>query len=246
MVYNNNYCSIEDAWGNLVPKKKKKRSKDPICELYDMSTSSNYDELEMLQAANSIEFDRYNKAKYQKDRQASREKPKYVQIDATEDREYVPLYKQKSSEDSELDQQFASSMQGAQCSKTNIKMPDFESHFNPLTEQDDETRETFDAESEVDYKEFKHILDKNKPTPADVQEPYSDNEDDDEPPQRRPMRKIRDVDVNESFMDSIYNGKTTGKASSMAFLDLLLYIVSGMILIFVMEQFVKIGVMLQQ
>jgi hypothetical protein len=216
-----------------------------------MSANANYDELEMLQAANSIEFDRYNKAKYQKDRQASREKTKYVQIDATEDRDYVPLYKQKSSKDSELDQQFASSMQGAQCSRTNIKMPDFESHFNPLTEQDDEvgTREAFethDAESEIDYKEFKHILDKNKPSPQELHEPYSDNEDDDEPPQRRPMKKIRDVDVNESFMDSIYNNKTNGKSSSMAFLDLLLYIVSGIILIFVMEQFVKIGVMLQQ
>jgi hypothetical protein len=35
------------------------------------------------------------------------------------------------------------------------------------------------------------------------------------------------------------------KSSSFAFIDLLLYIVSGIILIFVMEQFVKIGLLLQ-
>lgn len=244
MVYNNNYCSIEDAWGNLtgpVPKekKKKKANKDPICELYDMSTNASYDELEMVRAANSLEFDHYNKARYQKDRQASREKPKYLQIDISPDEDHVPLYEQNMSDDMNLEKQFASSVQNAQCSKngSKVKLPDLESHFNPLTSDphDDDA-----SESEADYKEFKNILQKKK-----EEDPERNNDEEEEVPASRNGMPTRAV--NESFYeDGFYGTANKRKPSNMAILDLLLYIVSGMILIFVMEQFVKIGLMLQQ
>ena len=54
---------------------------------------------------------------------------------------------------------------------------------------------------------------------------------------RRQYAPVDDDDDIEEFEDS--------KTSRFAFIDLLLYIVSGIILIFVMEQFVKIGILLQ-
>lgn len=63
-------------------------------------------------------------------------------------------------------------------------------------------------------------------------------------PRRNPLNKkrgtyapIQDDDDVEDFEDNT--------SSRFAFIDLLLYIVSGIILIFVMEQFVKIGMLLQ-
>lgn len=243
MVYSNNYCSIEDAWGNLTgplskDKKKKKKVRDPICELYDMSANASYDELEVVNAANSIEFDKYNKSKYQRDRQAAREKPKYLQIDASSYDDHVPLYEQKVTDDMDLDKQFASSATNAQCSKSKIRMPDFESHFNPLTAEPNDD----DEESVADFKEFKHILNKKK------QEDFSEGEEEEEaaPPKGAEKKRM----VSESFTDDDYYGvpmrNSNAPQSNMAYLDLILYIVSGMILIFVMEQFVKIGLMLQQ
>lgn len=243
MVYNNNYCSIEDAWGNLTgplpskDKKKKKKSRDPICELYDMSANASYNDLDLVNASNSFEFEKYNKSRYQRDRQASREKSKFVQIDATADDDHVPLYEQNVSDDMDLEKQFATSLKNAQCSKSKIKMPDFESHFNPLTEEEHHDDAASDVESEEDYKEFKHILTKKK---KDV---VSDDEEEEHsaPPPRK--------SINEAFAEDSYYGVPMNKrdhGNNLAYLDLLLYIVSGIILIFVMEQFVKIGIMLQQ
>lgn len=253
MVYNNNYCSIEDAWGSLVmppsskpDKKKKKKVRDPICELYDMSTSGNYNELDMIRATNVMGYDRYNKSKYQKDRQGGREKEKYVSIDASSFDDHVPLYEQKPSDDISLEKQFESAAYGAQCSKSKIRMPDLESHFNPLTRSDeDEVVENEVEESEADYNEFKNLLKKKMTTtesdhapgdmPADEETERPSRENDYE---RNNIRKIEEQFINDSY------GRRS-RPSNMAFLDIILYIVSGMILIFLMEQFVKIGLLLQ-
>lgn len=253
MVYSNNYCSIEDAWGNLtgkVEKKKKKRMKDPICELYDMSSNGAYDDLDLVQAAN-MGYDRYNKSKYQKDRQAGREREKFVHIDATDARNHVPLYEQGTkNDDIDLDKQFYSSMAEAQCSRSNIKLPDLESHFDPITSNQEEEED----EEDDDYKEFQKIL--KKKHHDDDGETEADDDSNEHPrnllapaPGPAPMRmrnrhlRDRDFDINENFLDSL--PVRNSSSSHSPYLDLMLYIVSGIILIFVMEQFVKIGVMLQ-
>jgi hypothetical protein len=251
MVYNNNYCSIEDAWGNLtdpVPskdRKKKKKVRDPICDLYEMSTSGNYNELDIIKASN--DFEKYNKSKYQRDRQAGRERKKYVTIDANMfDNEPTPLYEQKVSDDMDLEKQFNNAMYSAQCSKSNIKMPDLESHFNPITRPS--LDEEADDESEADFQEFKSILDKKMKTESTAMtvprhlpqtEDFSDDEDT-PPPHRRQPKQV----VEEQFVDDDVFIRKSQK-NTMPFMDLMLYIVSGVILIFVMEQFVKIGIVLQ-
>lgn len=249
MVYNNNYCSIEDAWGNLsdpVPskdRKKKKKVRDPICDLYEMSTSGNYNELDIVKASN--DFEKYNKSKYQRDRQAGRERKKYVAIDASMfDDEPTPLYEQKVSDDVNIDKQFHSAMYSAQCSKSKIKMPDLESHFNPITRP---AMDDADDESEADFQEFKSILDKKMSAespatqrPLQTVEDFSDDEDVPPPPNRRQQKPV----LEEQFVDEDIFVRKSPK-STMPFMDLMLYIVSGVILIFVMEQFVKIGIVLQ-
>jgi hypothetical protein len=244
MVYNNNYCSIEDAWGSLVTpqkpeKKKKKKVRDPICELYDMSTSGNYNDLDIIRASNTMGYDRYNKSKYQKDRQAGRERDKYVSIDASSFDDHTPLYEQKASDDMSLEKQFESSAYGAQCSKSKIRMPDFESHFNPLSRSDeDEVVDREVEESEADYNEFKDLLKKK------MHDSENDEDDEDYEVQHEKLQNSlkQKNNIEEQFIDdNLYNNRR----QSMAYLDIILYIVSGIILIFLMEQFVKIGIILQ-
>ena len=255
MVYNSNYCSIEDAWGNItVDKKKKKKSsnKDPICELYNMSANASYDDLDLVHASNSMEFEKYNKSRYQKDRQASREKKKYVQIDASDDKDFVPLYEQKVSDDIDLEHQFMSSLTNAQCSKSKIRMPDFESHFNPVvksgTGMESDTEDAYSDNEEYepsDYKEFKHILNK-KQSPSPSPSPHNIDEFDTSHENVGKKKDLPDKAVNEDFYEDDYFASKRSRKGNMAYLDLILYVVSGIILIFVMEQFVKIGLLLQQ
>lgn len=266
-MVNNNYCSIEDAWGSLVEpvqnkdKRKKKKVRDPICDLYEMSTSGNYNELDMVKASN--DFEKYNKSKYQRDRQAGREKNKYVTIDASmfEDKDFVPLYKQNASDDMDLEKQFNTAIHSAQCSKTKgknaVKLPDLESHFNPITQSPDDG--DGDDESDADFTEFKNILDKKMQRNAPVipddqdQEDYQESDggyDEDIPVQTKRVQsrglkaQKQQAAVEEQFVDDDFMPKQRSR-NNMSYLDLMLYIVSGVILIFVMEQFVKIGVLLQ-
>lgn len=270
MGFNNSYCSIQDAWGSLVEppskkdKRRVKRSKDPICELYNMSSGKNYDELEMIRASNSDPYGRYNKTRFQKDRQVLRERPKYVTIDAREDKDEIPLYKRKVSDDMSLDSQFNTAITNAQCSQARIRLPELESHFDTLTDNQDNESCAGDSDTESDYIEFKNLLKRKQCAPApapsmalapetapsgyeDFEAPYDEPSplEDIEPNTRRPPKRItnplNDIDIEESFTDDFYSSKKTNNG----YLDLILYIVSGIILIFILEQFVKIGLLLQ-
>lgn len=260
------YCSIEDAWGSLLPpsikseKKKKKKSKEAICnnlpEFYNMA--STYNEVDMLRTVNDSE--RIVKSKYQKAQQNKRERNrKYISIDAIDpvDPEFVPVYEKNKSDDITLDRQFYNAMEGAQCNRSYMKLPDLESHFNPLTDgvEDDMDDDGDEEMSQVnqDYKDFKHLLEKKQ---DDEQSKHDDdandddtNDDNDEYHKNR-MRNLlspsfaepNKVKMSNDFTEDFINEKQDTRNR---YLDLILYIVSGIILIFVMEQFVKIGILLQ-
>lgn len=259
MSYNSNYCSIEDAWGSLTDlhtrteKKRRKKTKEPICNFYNSNT--NYDDLEMIRNVN--DSDRYTKSRYQKHQQSKREKnKKYVMIDAT-DPDFVPLYERNQPADTTLDKQFYNAMEGAQCSRTSLRLPDFESHFNPLT--DNTINE--DEEEQDDYKQFKHLLEKKG-----IQEDNNENEysDDDEYNSDVKPRSLLSPSFNETLSpsyapssfninkmdrsndDPLMEDFVNEKSENSKYLDIILYMISGVILIFVMEQFVKIGLLLQQ
>lgn len=80
---------------------------------------------------------------------------------------------------------------------------------------------------------------------------YDDDNDmyqqteDDEP--RPPINKhtVRSIPKRKYVVDDEDIQPSSRQVNEFAFIDLLLYIISGVILIFVMEQFVKIGILLQ-
>jgi hypothetical protein len=236
MVHNPGYSSIEDAWGSLNPmtqKKKKKKTKDVMCDLYELGNNNgNYDELEMVRAAN------YNKSRYQKDRAASREGTKYVNIDAADmvaaGDELAPVF----DKDSIIETQFMTAAHEAQCSNRPTPLPEFKTHFTddyeslfrPLMSNDEV------EEDPNEYQEFKNILQKHSgPAPAPAQS----------------STKIISAGGYEKPGDRMYfeeefiEPRASSRVIETGFLDILLYIISGVILIFMMEQFVKIGMMLQ-
>lgn len=247
MAYINNYCSIEDAWGSLNPsvkveKKKKKKHKDPIFDLYNINT--NYNEVDMIKNINNSE--EIVKSNYQKPRQSKRERSKrFITIDDS-DSNFV--------DDMTLDKQFLNSIGNRSLVETNDidkdKQLDLESHFNPLTIESDEEQ----SDSEHDYKEFKHLIDKKN----NDREEEEDNDSDEEEFMKRIKRKGIIPFEDESYFsyknphipsNNNYQDFTEDfvneKKNSNQYLDIILYIISGIILIFVMEQFVKIGIILQ-
>lgn len=67
------------------------------------------------------------------------------------------------------------------------------------------------------------------------------------PPQptvKAPKEKFQASRYN-NYLEDDDDNETSNEPTNFAFIDLLLYIVSGIILIFIMEQFVKIGLLLQ-
>ena len=236
MVHNPGYSSIEDAWGTLNPmlhKKKKKKSKDVLCDLYELGhTNGNYDELDMIRAAN------YDKSRFQRDRAASRESAKHVNIDKSDMRsvqdDLAPIYDKGSL----IENDFMTAMHESQCSNRTTPLPEFKSHFSneydsffkPLTTNDEDADEQPDPE----YQEFKDILNKRAPAPAPApREPEIVSAGGYEKP------------GNKMYFEEEFYEPVSKSSTATGFLDVILYIVSGIILIFMMEQFVKIGRMLQ-
>jgi hypothetical protein len=239
MVHNPGYSSIEDAWGTLnpmlQPKKKKKKTKDVVCDLYELGQrNGNYDELDMVRAAN------YDKSRFQRDRAASRESAKHVNIDTSDMRplqnDLAPIYDKGSL----LENDFMSTAYESQCSSRTTPLPEFKSHFSneydsffrPLTTSPEEDADEQPADPE--YQEFKDILNKRFPAPSPApREPEIVSAGGYE----KPGNKMY-------FEEEFYEPLSKPSAAS-GFLDVILYIISGVILIFMMEQFVKIGKMLQ-
>lgn len=90
-------------------------------------------------------------------------------------------------------------------------------------------------------------------TISDDRQTYDVTDDDDiqEPQQENRVEKkyTQKQKPTERFLPSRYfnddDDEPESNTSNVAFIDLLLYVISGIILIFVMEQFVKIGLLLQ-
>jgi hypothetical protein len=82
----------------------------------------------------------------------------------------------------------------------------------------------------------------------DEQEQEQDQDQEESKPKNRYISKPK-AKPTEKFLPSRYfhddDDEPDNSTTNVAFIDLLLYVISGVILIFVMEQFVKIGLLLQ-
>ena len=228
-VFPTSYCTIDEAWGDLRAKKSSKRVKqqDPVCELY------NNDDVELVKFANEY----YDKTRYQRNSKAQqhtfeeheREAPtRNVHIKKNLPSKYVA----KDQNCTLFEKQFE------------MKLPPM---HEELMEEDFEVSgvgEESDSRDLRDSRDSRDLRDSRDPRDSRDLRDYSGVSEE----TRRRERYIdeeRDEDYN--YKSPFVTGEEVIRKSysNLHILDVILYVVSGIILIFLLEQFVRIGMNLQ-
>lgn len=253
-VFNTGYATIEEAWGDLTKKKKKKSQQDPICDLYESKgNTSAYSEIDLINY-------NYDKSKYQR---TVRDKPVKVHVDINKDQDN---YESKQLPNSIFEKQFELRHPNS------FEMEDptqFMVSACPATtalhKRSDKPDRVYDDEvvklkqkglipPPSDEEEDEEVFQEYFPKPRDApscdspsQEYKYYSADEADPPYRRAGReKYNDYDDDYDDDDEDMYFRKKKKKSSYVYLDVLLYVLSGIILIFLLEQFVKIGIHMQQ
>lgn len=236
-VFNTGYATIEEAWGDLTKKKKKKSNQDPICDLYDSKGSNSaYTETDLINY-------NYDKSRYQR---TVKDKPVKVHVDINKDQDN---YESKQLPNSIFEKQF----ELRHPNSFDMEDPtEFMVRACPATAQtrSDEPDRVYDDEvvkrktllpEDEDDEVFQEYFPKPRDAPSCSQE-YAEEE-----PYRRRAGRERYHDYGDDYddEDSFFQNKKK-KKTSYVYLDVLLYVLSGIILIFLLEQFVKIGIHMQQ
>ena len=223
-VFNTNYSSIEDAFGylnpELQPKGKKKKNRDPICELYNSRAHQNtYTDADLVSYTNRYQEEKYNKAPYQSPsgmmgRESS---PKYVDVSA-----------EKNDLESHFDFQPTKYIQEeANQAFVPVARRDFTQDSRQM---DPMQRRSVSAEvprHEVVDREEYHDAPMPRYSVTDEERHYQPTYEE----RRRPV-----FEESHKFLDT--------HERQINWLDLILFIVCGTLLIFMMEQFVKVGQLL--
>ncbi len=202
------FSTLEDAWGintysqnkdNVKSGKNKKKTVDPICELYGKRYSKVSKPYSAAQSMNTSlnDSEKYNKNEYStnmKDRKINKDNAAM-----TNHKEYYPI---------ELDEysSFASAKE--------------------LDSQDDDDYLT-NALEDMDNNQIEHIMETNN---SNNNELDNDSDDDSEIPKRVQSKEI--VKTQSKKLNNTIDEK---------YLDLGLYISSGILLIFMMEQILRLG-----
>lgn len=267
-VFNTGYATIEEAWGDITKKKKKKPQQDPICDLYEMKgNSSAYSETDLVNYS-------YDKSKYQRT-QKDQPVKKHVNVDLDQDN-----YESRQLPNSLFEKQFE--VRHPQ----SFDMEDPKDYMvracqAPVHKRDDKKDDIYDDEEVKKKKKHipvqqEHYYDESdseevfqeylrKPTPSSHKtkeyiyqearkETYTDTEDEEEDQPRHNIRQERSTrqerqyhtDTEDESYYEVERPIRRKKKSQFVYFDILLYILSGIILIFLLEQFVRIGIHMQQ
>ena len=253
-VINTNYCTIDEAWGDLGNGKKKdapKRKKalqDPICELYEAKANTSYNETDLVRFANNY-YDKYDKSKYQRNMKV--QPTSYESVEREPSAKSVIIRKDQSKYEAKRDnsslfeKQFEMKLpalyDGDDCPvipDNNRTTQELSSDRMIPTHQEYYNRPVTSEESRIPMEERLHI------------ENYeSDDEIEQEiiPPKYRYRPPTQEEQRRHYFLDdeTVPYHRMKKQFQNIQYLDLILYVVSGIILIFLMEQFVRIGINLQ-
>lgn len=199
-VLSSNYSSIEDAWGYLNPElqpknQKKKKNKDPICELYNSKgNSSVYTDADLVAYTNKYN-ELYNKSDFQNPigTRGRESNPKHIDLPIS-----------PSGPETRMDLESSFDFQPSQLVKEEYDLPKPPSH---------RVHGEY-ASQEQEY----NITDEERTYPENY---FPRTSQEYGLPQHHKYIDYEKNDIN--------------------YLDLLLYIISGIILIFLLEQFVKLG-----
>lgn len=258
-VINTAYCSIDEAWGDLVTKdnkeskrRRKKPPTDPICDLYESKISQPYNDVDLVRYVNDA-YEKHDKSRYQRSMRpvqlSYEEEERQPQPTPTIVQENIRKYNSarpdlsNSSNAALFEKQFEIKLpplyDGGDCpiSQENI----FESNVENTTyQEDDKTHHQWNNE-EDDFDVYQQYqIPKTKQV------------------RRRPRKEsFQNTNRQEQFIfpddynsfdnddDTYKYNNIKNKYSNIEVLDIILYVISGIILIFLMDQFVKIGISLQ-
>lgn len=252
-VMNTGYATIEEAWGDMSGRRKKKKaSQDPICDLYETKGSSSaYTETDLVNYA-------YDKSKTQR---TYNDRPETKKAVVREESEH---YETKALPNSLFEKQFDIRHPG------NFETDDPKDYMIracPSSRgREDEGDKIYDDEAIKNRRRASHAEDESAPArvseertraPAPKETYYASETDDEyEAPQKRRYERERvrerervfqedeQSDVEHEYKD--YAKKYAEKRKpKFVYLDIVLYVLSGIILIFLLEQFVRIGINMQ-
>lgn len=269
-VINTNYCTIDEAWGDLTgskskkdPPRRKKPPHDPICELYEAKANTSFNETDLVRFANEY-YDKFDKAKYQRNMRTQSMAFENVEREPTpkslviknNQSNYEATSPKKSPNKTLFEKQFEIKLpplyDGGECPVIN----------NDTTNRVNEEWNSYQPMGTI--QEFHTTHDKYVSSETKLDDEYSDDDVDEEmmdiPYQKRkPTRGERPRCRQESrayaeterrgyfddYEESLPLHAMKKQYNNIHMLDLILYVVSGIILIFLMEQFVRIGINLQ-
>lgn len=278
-VINTNYCSIDEAWGDLTAKSKKDSNKkkkivppnDPICDLYEAkSNSTSYNETDLVRFANEY-YDKYDKSKYQRNMKTQsmaseeierEESPKSLVINKDQSRYQVTSENKRNPSNALFEKQFEMNLpplyDGSDCPLigNSKKMNDY--HNNEINEEQ-YMKPKYSPQEHVST-----IYSEHSP-PAIYSEHYDSDEEDhiveseykmrSQQEQRRFKNKNNvsyseeEKTKNNRYFDDYDDSNSyhvmKKKYNHIQIFDLILYVISGIILIFLLEQFVRIGINMQ-
>jgi hypothetical protein len=240
-VITTSYSTIDEAWGDLTGKvkkdkdsnRRKKSPVDPLCELYQSKASQSFNDTDLVRYANE-----YNdKYRYQRNMKPPpmtyEEQPREPPVKQVVVKR--PEQNPSTNNNALFEKQFEIKLPplydgGDECP---VIAPSVTSEWEPyLAGQHRKNRVVMEEESYHEPMSHEVIQEEEYiPSSSQVQKYV--------PPPR-----------GENYFDTLdesfgYQEEIKGKYTNMHMLDLILYIVSGIILIFVMEQFVRIGVNMQ-
>ena len=213
------YATLSEAWGDDLSSKKKKKkmpAQDPICDLYEMKGSSS-----AYTEADLVNY-AYDKNKSQRTYNDTQQTKKLTLEDETFD----------------INQSLPKSL--------------FEKQFEVRHPQE------FEMEDPQDYMVRSCPATKRQPVAQEYEAPPQpptppqhpkrrDYFEDEEPPRRVRQERVYDESDLESESEYDYvRPSQRKKKNKYLYLDLILYVLSGIILIFLMEQFIRIGINMQQ
>lgn len=256
-VFNTGYATIEEAWGDLTKKKKKKSNQDPICDLYESKGSTSaYTETDLINY-------NYDKSRYQR---TVKDKPIKMHVDINKDQDN---YESKQLPNSIFEKQFELRHPNSfdMEDPTEYMVRACPAAAMPTTnKRSDKPDRVYDDEvvklkqkgilplpDEEDDEVFQEYFPKPRDAPSCKPEqeymPTSDEYEEEPAPRAAYRRAGREKfhDYDDDYEDDYEPYfKKKKKKNSYIYLDVLLYVLSGIILIFLLEQFVKIGIHLQQ